>query len=120
MILAAIFVGLAALSTPMQYQLVVQDKSFMSRDLSGIVEDPIGAPIADAKVDLIACSSSYRNPKVLQSIRSNGSGGFHFARKPFVKNYCLQVSKDGFDQLRFSVVLGKTDRTLHVKLPIAT
>ncbi len=117
--LASIILAVAALSSSGQYQLIVQDKAFLSRDLSGIVEDTNGDAIPDAKVDLIACSGDYRSPKVVKSMQSGPKGQFHFAKKPSINEYCMQVSKSGFDQLRFSVVIAKTDRTLRVKLPVA-
>jgi len=109
----------AALISANAQELIVQDKSFVSRDLSGTVEDPSGSPLENAKVDLISCSSSYRDPKILRSMKSGPDGRFGFSKRPFVNEYCMQISKDGFDQLRFSVVIRKTERTLHVKLPIA-
>jgi hypothetical protein len=113
-------VAVAAQGLPSQYQLVVQDKSFVSRDLSGTVEDPTGAPLPGATVDLVVCSSSDRSPEVIKSVKSGPAGHFRFGKRPSITEYCMQISKDGFDQLRFSVVIAKTGRTLHVKLPVAT
>jgi len=117
--LASIIVAVAALSSSGQYQLIVQDKAFLSHDLSGTVEDINGDAIPDAKVDLIACSSDYRSPKTIKSVQSGLKGQFRFAKKTLINQYCIQVSKSGFDQLRFRVVIAKTDRTLRVKLPVA-
>jgi hypothetical protein len=100
-------------------ELIIVDKTRVAREIGGEIDDPSGAPLERATVRLISCASSYRKPKFLVSITSDSKGRFHFPTRPFEKEYCLQISKDGFNSMRLSLRLRKSAPAMKITLPVA-
>lgn len=100
MLIAAIAVG--AQSQPQSYEV------------SGVVLDPSGAVIAEAKVTL-----RRDGQRAEQSKTTNQKGEFRFTRLPS-GNYELEVRRDGFKPTTTQLTVGaKSTGPLEITLPIA-
>ncbi|MEK6407317.1 MAG: TonB-dependent receptor [Acidobacteriota bacterium] len=85
-----------------------------SYEVSGVVIDPSGAVIADAKVTL-----RRDDQRTEQSKTTNQKGEFRFPRLPS-GNYELEIRKDGFKPTTTQLTIGaKSTAPLEITLPIA-
>jgi hypothetical protein len=102
------------------YARVEMAKTLVANDLAGHILDPAGAPVANAHVELIRCRVPPRLPdQIVARTDTDAEGNFRFARRADKHHFCVLVSKEGFDQLQFTVDIRRSGRPLNLKLPIA-
>jgi hypothetical protein len=81
----------------------------------GAVIDPSGAPVANATVKI------FKHGTELAALQTREDGKFSYDRSS-AGNYDIQVQAAGFEDLRFSVVVGKPNsrckRALEVRLSV--
>ena len=124
-----------------QLELIMIEKPFVARSLSGVVLDPSGAPIAEVLVEQCNTSSApnqIRNERgelvgtvpsdcarepghILASTKTNANGFFSLPGAEKGKAYYLHLSSPGFDPMQITVKLRFYSwGRLRIKLHIAT
>ena len=86
--------------------------SSVKGNIAGVVTDPTGAVVPDAKVTITG-------PEGTQSVQSDAQGRFAFSTLT-PGNYTVQVEKQGFATARLNNVEVAIDRTSSVTMALTT
>ena len=96
------------------FAIAYAQSSSKHASITGVVQDPAGASIAGAQVQLILAHS------VQQTVTTDQSGTFQFKRVP-LGNYQIQITSVGFETTTVDVALNSQSvPPLNVTLPIAS
>ncbi len=99
------------------------DRPLLASSLSGLVLDPSGGVIANAKIEVIDCpvvGRDYSTPhRTLATSNTDRQGEFSLDRRRFKSPYCLRVGASGFNWVEVQVKLSRSVGRLRLTLPIA-
>jgi hypothetical protein len=100
-------------------ELIVDQRPFYARTLSGVVTDATGYPLPGATIQQVRCEDSPQNPAVLRQVIADGRGLFSFGRFTTAKA-CLRFSMNGFNIVQIKVYRREDAGDLAQKLTPAT
>jgi hypothetical protein len=138
----AISIPVFALPVNAQLELIMIERPFHARALSGVVVDPSGAPIPGVVVEECDASFSPRplsdpgekpspmtmlwdcdrdSKHIVATVTTDANGRFAFPQAKEAKVHYLHLSLNGFDPMEIVVIVSRFARTEpRIKMTIAT